>query len=66
MTQLQETKKWDLSRDYVHSIFEMWSTPDFNFPLAKFKIWSTPDFHLFQQSCKIWSTPDFNFPLAKF
>ena len=34
-------------RDYLNSIFE---------------IWSTPDFHLFQQSCKIWSTPDYNFP----
>ena len=33
---------------YVHSIFEIWSTPDFNFPLAKFQIWSTPDFHFLQ------------------
>ena len=36
------------ARDYVHSIFKIWSTPDFNFPLAKFQIWSTPDFHFLQ------------------
>ena len=62
-----------VSRDYVHFIFEIWSTPDFatllrkikiwstpdfNFPLAKFEIWSTPDFDFSKQSCKIWNTPD--------
>ena len=62
-------------RDYVHSIFKIWSTPDFNFPLAKFQIWSTPDFHFLQTKLQnleysrfqffskfqIWSTPDFHF-----
>ena len=36
------------SHDYVHSIFKICSTSDFNFPLEKYQIWNTQDLHFFQ------------------
>ena len=53
------------ARDYVHSIFKIWSTPDFNFPLAKFQIWSTPDFHFLQTKLQNLEYSRFQFSFYK-